>query len=88
LETATAGEEGEPQLLTDLSTPIAGELEALRRVRTLRGRLDSGKIVVVNPRPGTDPETEAVSFDCARVPGVLARIIAEVDGLSDFRSIA
>jgi|GEM_PF-4823557 len=41
-------------------------------------------MVVVNPRPETDSETECVSFDCPRVLRVLARIIADLDELAGF----
>jgi hypothetical protein len=37
---------------------------------------------VVDLRPGSDPETEYVSFDRPRVLRVPGRIIADLDGLS------
>jgi len=43
---------------------------------------------VVNLRPESDPETEYVSFDRPRVLRVLARIIADLDGLAGFPPIA
>ena len=43
---------------------------------------------MVNLRPETDPETEYVSFDRPRVLRVLARIIADLDGLAGFPPIA
>jgi hypothetical protein len=42
---------------------------------------------VVNLRPESDPETEYVSFDRPRVLRVLARIIADLDGLAGFPPI-
>jgi hypothetical protein len=45
-------------------------------------------MVVMNLRPETDPETEYVSFDRPRVLRVLARIIADLDGLAGFPPIA
>src|SRR5262249_56629539 len=67
---------------------LAGELEALRRCRDWLERLERGEKVVVNLRPETDPETEYVSFDRPRVLRVLARIIADLDGLAGFPPIA
>ena len=51
-------------------------------------RLDRGEQVVVNLRPETDPETEYVAFDRPRVLRVLARIIADLDGLAGFPPLA
>ena len=42
----------------------------------------------MNLRPETDPETEYPSFDRPRVLRVLARIIADLDGLAGFPPIA
>jgi hypothetical protein len=42
---------------------------------------------VVNLRPESDPETEYVSFDRPRVLQVLARIVADLDGLAGFPPI-
>jgi hypothetical protein len=43
---------------------------------------------VVDLRPETDPETEYVSFDRARVPRVLARVIADLDAPAGFPPLA
>jgi hypothetical protein len=43
---------------------------------------------VVNLRPESDPETEYVAFDRPRVLRVLARVIADLDGLAGFPPIA
>jgi hypothetical protein len=72
------------QGLPDLQARLAGEMEALRRCREWLERLERGERVVVNLRPETDPETEYVSFDRPRVLRVLARIIADLDGLAGF----
>src|SRR4051812_22251542 len=63
-------------------------MDALRRCRDWLERLERGEKVVVNLRPETDPETEYVAFDRPRVLRVLARIIADLDGLAGFPSIA
>jgi len=63
-------------------------LDALRRYREWRERLDRGELVVVNLRPETDSETEYVSFDCPRLLRVLARIIADLDELAGFPTLA
>src|SRR3954470_12449772 len=65
----------------DLQARLAGQREALRRCREWLDRLDRGEPVVVNLRPETDAETEYVSYHRPRVLRVLARIIAELDGL-------
>jgi len=72
----------------DLRARLAGELDALRRCCEWLGRLERGERVVVNLRPEGDPETEYVSFDRPRVLRVLARIIADLDGLAGFPPIA
>src|SRR3954447_15611516 len=72
----------------DVRARLAGELEALRRCREWLERLDRGEPVVVNLRPETDPETEYVAFDRPRVLRVLARIIADLDGLAGFPPVA
>src|SRR5438874_9598004 len=72
----------------DLQARLAGEMDALRRCREWLERLERGEQVVVNLRPETDPETEYVSFDRPRVLRVLARIIADLDGLAGFPPIA
>src|SRR5215472_542289 len=72
----------------DLRARLAGELDALRRCCEWLGRLERGEHVVVNLRPEGDPETESVSFDRPRVLRVLARIIADLDGLAGFPPIA
>jgi AraC-like DNA-binding protein len=72
----------------DLRARLAGEMDALRRCREWLERLERGEDVVVNLRPETDPETEYVSFDRPRVLRVLARIIADLDGLAGFPPIA
>ena len=59
-------------------------MDALRRCREWLERLERGEPVVVNLRPETDRETEYVSFDRPRVLRVLARIIADLDGLAGF----
>src|SRR3954451_5161719 len=66
---------------------LAGEMDALRRCREWLERLERGEQVVVNLRPETDPETEYVAFDRPRVLRVLARIIADLDGLAGFPPI-
>lgn len=71
----------------DLRAHLAGELDALRRCREWLERLERGDQVVVNLRPESDPETEYVSFDRPRVLRVLARIIADLDGLAGFPPI-
>jgi hypothetical protein len=76
-----APSKGQPDLL-------AGEMDALRRCREWLERLERGEKVVVNLRPETDPETEYVAFDRPRVLRVLARIIADLDGLAGFPPIA
>ena len=73
---------------SDLQARIAGEMDALRRCREWLGRLDRGEHVVVNLRPESDRETEYVAFDRPRVLRVLARVIADLDGLAGFRPIA
>ena len=72
----------------NLRARLAGELDALRRCREWLERLERGEQVVVNLRPETDPETEYVAFDRPRVLRVLARIIADLDGLAGFPPIA
>ena len=72
----------------DVPARLADELEALRRCHEWLERLDRGERVVVNLRPETDPETEYVAFDRPRVLRVLARIIADLDGLAGFPPIA
>jgi hypothetical protein len=71
-----------------LRTRLAGDMDALRRCRDWLERLERGEKVVVNLRPETDPETEYVAFDRPRVLRVLARIIADLDGLAGFPPIA
>jgi hypothetical protein len=73
---------------SDLQARVAGEMDALRRCREWLERLERGEQVVVNLRPESDPETEYVAFDRPRVLRVLARVIAELDGLADFPPIA
>jgi hypothetical protein len=73
---------------SDLQARLAGEMDALRRCREWLERLDRGEQVVVNLRPETDPETEYVAFDRARVLRVLARIIADLDELAGFPPVA
>jgi hypothetical protein len=63
-------------------------MDALRRCREWLERLERGEQLVVNLRPEPDPETEYVSFDRPRVLRVLARIIADLDGLACFPPIA
>jgi hypothetical protein len=72
----------------DLQARLAGEMDALRRCRDWLERLERGEQVVVNLRPETDSETEYVAFDRPRVLRVLARIIADLDGLAGFPPIA
>src|SRR5262249_35081522 len=72
----------------DLGARLAGELDALRRCREWLERLERGDQVVVNLRPDSDPEAEYVSFDRLRVLRVLARIIADLDGLAGFPPVA
>src|SRR3954470_10688725 len=72
----------------DLRARLAGELEALRRCREWLERLERGEEVVVNLRPESDPETEYVSCAPLRVLRVLARIIADLDGLAGFPPLA
>ena len=72
----------------DLRARLAGELDALRRCCEWLERLEGGEPVVVNLRPEGDPEAEYVSFDRPRVLRVLARIIADLDGLAGFPPIA
>jgi hypothetical protein len=72
----------------DVPARLADELKALRRCHEWLERLDRGERVVVNLRPETDPETEYVAFDCPRVLGVLARIIADLDELAGYPPIA
>src|SRR3954464_1837832 len=72
----------------DVPARLAGELEALRRCREWLERLDRGEQVVVNLRPETDSETEYVAIDRPRVLRVLARIIADLDGLAGFPPLA
>src|SRR3954452_10046414 len=72
----------------DVQDSLAGELEALRRCREWLERLECGEPVVVNLRPETDPETESIAFDRPRVLRVLARIIADLDGLAGSPPIA
>jgi hypothetical protein len=72
----------------DLQARLAGEMDALRRCREWLERLDRGEQVVVNLRPESDPETEYVAFDRPRVLRVLARVIADLDGLAGFPPIA
>ncbi len=71
----------------DLRAHLAGERDALRQCRAWLERLERGDQVVVNLRPESDPETEYVSFDRPRVLRVLARIIADLDGLAGFPPI-
>jgi hypothetical protein len=71
----------------DLKARLAGGLNALRRCRDWLERLERGDQVVVNLRPESDPEPEYVSFDRPRVLRVLARIIADLDGLAGFPPI-
>jgi hypothetical protein len=71
-----------------LQARLAGEMDALRRCREWLERLELGEQVVVNLRPESDPETEYVSFNRPRVLRVLARIIAELDGLAGFPPVA
>jgi len=73
---------------SDLQARIAGEMDALRRCREWLERLDRGEHVVVDLRPESDPETEYVAFDRPRVLRVLARVIADLDGLAGFPPIA
>ncbi len=73
---------------SDLQACLAGEMDALRRCRAWLERLDRGEHVVVNLRPESDPETEYVAFDRPRVLRVLARVIADLDGLAGFPPIA
>jgi hypothetical protein len=72
----------------DLRARLADELDALRRCREWLERLEHGDQVVVNLRPESDPETEYVAFDRPRVLRVLARIIADLDGLAGFPPVA
>src|SRR4029077_8333513 len=72
----------------DFQARLAGEMDALRRCREWLGGPERGEPVVVNLRPETDPETEYVSFDRPRVLRVLARIIADLDGLAGFPAVA
>jgi AraC-like DNA-binding protein len=72
----------------DLQARLAGEVDSLRQCREWLERLDRGEQVVVNLRPETDPETEYVAFDRPRVLRVLARVIADLDGLAGFPPIA
>jgi hypothetical protein len=72
----------------DLQAVLAGELDALRRCRKWLERLDRGKQVVVNLRPESDPEPEYVAFDRPLVLRVLARVIADLNGLAGFPLIA
>ena len=58
------------------------------RCREWLERLDCGELVGVNLRPETDPETEYVSFDRPRVLWVLSHIIADLDELAGYPSIA
>ena len=75
-------------LASELQARWAGEWGALRRCREWLERLDRGETVVVNLRPETDPETEYVAFDHSRVLRVLARLIADLDGLAGFPPVA
>ena len=72
----------------DLRARLAGEMDALRRCHEWLERLERGEPVVVNLRPETDPETEYVAFDHSRVLRVLARLIADLDGLAGFPPVA
>jgi hypothetical protein len=72
----------------DLQARLAGEMDALRRCREWLERLERGEQIVVNLRPESDPETEYVAFDRPRVLRVLARVIADLDGLAGFPPIA
>jgi hypothetical protein len=72
----------------DLRARLADGLDALRRCREWLERLERGERVAVNLRPESDPETEYVSFDRPRVLRVLARIIADLDGLAGFPPVA
>ena len=72
----------------DLQARLANEIDVLRRCREWLERLERGETVVVNLRPETDTETEYVSFDRPRVLRVLARIIADLDGLAGFPPVA
>lgn len=71
-----------------LRARLAGALDALRHCREWLERLERGEKVVVNLRPKTDPDTEYVAFDRPRVLRVLARIIADLDGLAGFPPVA
>ncbi len=71
----------------DVQARLAGELVALRWCREWLERLDRGEQVMVNLRPETDSETEYVAFDRPRVLRVLARIIADLDGLAGYPPI-
>jgi hypothetical protein len=73
---------------SDLQARVAGEMDVLRRCCVWLERLDRGEQVVVNLRPESDPETEYVAFDRPRVLRVLARVIADLDGLAGFPPIA
>ena len=77
-----------PRGQRDLRARVAGELDALRRCREWLERLERGDQVVVNLRPESDPETKYVSFDRPRVLRVLARIIADLDGLAGLPPVA
>src|SRR4051812_41395624 len=72
----------------DVPARLAGELEAFRRCREWLERPERGEQVVVNLRPESDPETEYVAFDRPRVLRVLARVIADLDGLAGFPPMA
>src|SRR4051794_18272720 len=67
---------------------VAGELEALRRCREWLERLDRGETVVMNLRPETDLEAESVALDRPRLLRMLARILADLDELAGYPSIA
>jgi hypothetical protein len=67
-------------------THLAGELDAFAGVGS--GWDPGGEPVVVNLRPESDAETEYVAFDRRRVLRVLARIIADLDGLAGFPPLA
>lgn len=71
-----------------LRTRLAGETDTLRQCREWQERLERGEKIVVNLRSETDPETEYVAFDRPRVLRVLAHIIADLDGLAGFPTIA
>jgi DNA-binding IclR family transcriptional regulator len=82
------GQDVAAQGQADLQARLAGEMDVLRRCREWMERLERGEQVVVNLRPESDPETEYVAFDRPRVLRVLARVIADLDGLAGSPPIA